>query len=69
MGRPKLPNKDVRKLVKELERQGFRTRYGGGGHVFVYAPDGVGMASIATTGKATSRRNSLAQLRALGAKV
>lgn len=69
MGKPKLPRKDIRKLVKQLEQQGFRTQYRGSGHVFIYAPDGVRTATIGTTGKATSYRNALARLRSLGAKV
>jgi predicted RNA binding protein YcfA (HicA-like mRNA interferase family) len=69
VGNPRLPRKDIRKLVKQLERQGFRTQYRGSGHVFVYSPDGVNMAAIGTTGKVTSYRNALSRVRAMVAKV
>ncbi len=44
-----MADKDVKKFVRELERQGWRVMHRRGGHYFAYAPDGVGTLTLATT--------------------
>lgn len=47
---------DLRKIIREAERQGWRVETTRGGHLSFYAPDG---ENIVTTGSTPSDRRSL----------
>ncbi len=63
-------NKDTKKLLKVLEKEGWRVVYRSGGHITAYPPDksipGVTMASTPSDRRAWD--NMLAQLRRSGYK-
>ena len=59
-------NKDTRKLLKQLEQQGFTMRRTTGGHMIVYR-DGRAVTCLAGTGgKGRGWANSIAELRRAG---
>lgn len=58
--------REVRDLVREAERQGWRVRERGA-HFTLFAPDGVGIVTVAKTPSDRRwRANTLAQLRRHG---
>lgn len=57
-------HKEVRELVKEAERQGWRRRELPSGHVQLYAPDGTTIVTLpGTPSGGRWRANAVAQLR------
>lgn len=59
--------KDIRKLLKSLEAQGWRVERTKKGHYVAYAPDGVGRVTIpGTPSDHRSMKNTLADLRRHG---
>lgn len=64
-----MATKEIRKLLKSLEAQGWRVEQLKSGHYRAYAPDGVGIVHIpGTPSDHRSIRNTLAQLRQHGYK-
>jgi hypothetical protein len=57
-------DKDLKKLLKGLESQGYGIRYTKRGHVVVYSPEGKRLATFAGTASDwRSIRNSLSRMR------
>ena len=62
-----MPSKEIRKLIKELEKAGHRTKLLKSGHTLVYHSDGVQTATLpGTPSDHRSRRNMEAELRRKG---
>ncbi|HEV8656936.1 MAG TPA: hypothetical protein VGR85_15630 [Candidatus Limnocylindria bacterium] len=60
-------DKEVRELVQEAGRQGWRCELRKGGHWLCFAPDGVGRVSIASTPSDHRwRANTIAKMRRHG---
>lgn len=65
--RPRSGWKEIDKLLRAVVRQGGRVEKGGGGHWRVYAPDGVGQATLnGTRSRGRALENSRAALRRIG---
>jgi tryptophanase len=58
-------NREVKRLVRALEAQGIRVVKRHGGHIAVYAPDGL-VFMAATPSDYRAHRNDLARLRRHG---
>lgn len=55
---------EVRELVRDLERQGWRVEARKGGHLVAYSPDGKTMVTLPSTpGDRRWRQNAISQLR------
>lgn len=64
-----MPTKEIKRLVRDLEQQGWRVELRKGGHYVAYAPDGVGIVTFSgTPSDHRAYRNTLAQLRRAGYK-
>ena len=63
-----MPKKEIRQLIKELEKQGFRVTQAGSGHFIAWPPDvEVRPVTIPSTpSDYRSMRNTLADLRRAG---
>jgi predicted RNA binding protein YcfA (HicA-like mRNA interferase family) len=59
--------KEMRQLLREAERQGWRVELGRGGHYKLYAPDGENIVTAPSTpGSGASLRDTLAKMRSFG---
>lgn len=61
-------NKDVKKLLARVRRQGFTVRPGGSGHHRVTAPDGA-TVTVASTPRSTALHRVRKDLRRIGARL
>jgi hypothetical protein len=67
MSQPKLTShKDMRKLIRQAEAQGWVVKYGGGGHLKFLAPGGGIVVSPGTASDYRSMRNHVALMKRLG---
>jgi predicted RNA binding protein YcfA (HicA-like mRNA interferase family) len=61
--------KELREILREARRQGWRVERTRGGHYMLYAPDGKNIVVAASTpGKQSSIRETLAEMRSYGFK-
>jgi predicted RNA binding protein YcfA (HicA-like mRNA interferase family) len=61
--------KDLKAIIREAEKQGWRTRRTKQGHVMFYAPDGINKVTASgTSGDQKELNNLLAGLRRYGFK-
>lgn len=64
------PDKDLRKLLKKLRKQGFETeKVRRNGHIRVISPEGEAIYHGSTASDHRSHKNFIAQLRRIGADI
>lgn len=64
-----MPKKELSKLIKKAEKQGFRKRKGNGGHIIMYAPNGTDIITIASSPNSDSTSKVEKQLVDAGLKL
>jgi predicted RNA binding protein YcfA (HicA-like mRNA interferase family) len=68
MGQIHVNNKDILKVIKKAEQQGWQVVPTKNGHMKWYAPDGKSIVTSPSTGSYRSWKNFLAMIRKAGYK-
>lgn len=63
------PDKDLRKLLKHLRKQGFQVERSGRGHIRIRSPHGSSYVTSCTASDYRARKNLVAAMRRMGARL